>query len=374
MILPADDLSGAAEVAGILWSAGCEVEVQIGREPTPTTGDLVIDTETRGLPPAEAARVVRETCAGLARQGLRLDFKKVDSVLRGPVRAEVEAAMEALDLRRCILLPCNPSRGRTLEGGHYRVHGVPLHETEFAADPAHPARTSSAFDLLGPGELPVVSAGPADALPDEGIVLADARCAADVAAWAARAEPCALYAGAADFLQALLARRGMVPHRASEPMPTGLRLLVSGSASATSRAAIDQAEASGTPVVRLPITASAGSPEVRRAAQAIAEALSASPWAILCIAGPHCAEPAAPHRLEQALAEAAAAALASVPVDQLLLEGGSTAAATLARLGLCRLRVVGQPAPGIVRLRAIGAEAPEIVTKPGSYAWGAPFG
>ena len=107
MILPADDLSGAAEVAGILWSAGGEVEVQIGREPTPTTGDLVIDTETRGLPPAEAARVVRETCAGLARQGLRLDFKKVDSVLRGPVRADkprpVDRDDDALPLKRHIM-------------------------------------------------------------------------------------------------------------------------------------------------------------------------------------------------------------------------------------------------------------------------------
>jgi hypothetical protein len=30
VILLADDLSGAAEVAGLLWSAGDDVEVQIG--------------------------------------------------------------------------------------------------------------------------------------------------------------------------------------------------------------------------------------------------------------------------------------------------------------------------------------------------------
>ncbi|MCX6361439.1 MAG: hypothetical protein NT029_16670 [Armatimonadetes bacterium] len=374
VILLADDLSGAAEVAGLIWGAGGEVEVQIGGEATAGAGSLVIDTETRGLPPAEAACAVREVCAGLARRGLRLDFKKVDSVVRGPVRAEVEAAMEALGLRRCILLPANPSRGRTLEGGVYRVHGVPLHETEFAADPAHPARTASAVELLGPGVQPVVVAGPRDALPEEGIILADARSAADVAAWAERTEPAALSAGAADFLQALLARRGMVPRRASEPMPAGRRLLVSGSASAMSRAAIEQAEGSGVPVVRLPTTAAPGSPEVRRGAERVAKALSSADRVILCIAGPHSAEPDAPRRLEQALAEAAAAALASAPVGRLLLEGGSTAAATLARLGLRRLRVAGQPAPGIVRLQAIGAEAPEIVTKPGSYGWAWAFG
>jgi uncharacterized protein YgbK (DUF1537 family) len=369
VILLADDLSGAAEVAGLLWSAGDDVEVQIGCEPTTAAGSLVIDTETRGLPGSEAAGIVHRTCADLARRELGLDFKKVDSVLRGPVRAEAEAAMEALGLRRCILLPCNPSRGRTLEGGVYRVHGVPLHETEFAADPAHPARTASVVELLGPGVQPVVVAGPRDALPEEGIILADARSAADVAAWAERTEPAALSAGAADFLQALLARRGMAPRRASGPMRAGRRLLVSGSASTTSRAAVEQAEEAGVPLVRLPTTASPGSSEVQRAAECVAKALSSADRVILCIAGPHCAEPDAPRRLEQALAEAAAAALASAPVGQLLLEGGSTAAATLARLGLRRLRVAGQPAPGIVRLQAVGAEAPEIVTKPGSYAW-----
>ena len=67
-------------------------------------------------------------------------FKKVDSVLRGPVAAEIEAALDGLGLDRAVLVPANPSRGRIIRDGAYFMDGVPLDETEFADDPMHPVR------------------------------------------------------------------------------------------------------------------------------------------------------------------------------------------------------------------------------------------
>lgn len=80
--------------------------------------------------------MARAAC-GLRHLRARWIYNKTDSVLRGNVTHEVEAVIQALGLDGVLLVPANPSLGRTIEGGRYFVRGRPLHETEFARDPRH---------------------------------------------------------------------------------------------------------------------------------------------------------------------------------------------------------------------------------------------
>jgi uncharacterized protein YgbK (DUF1537 family) len=369
VIILADDLSGAAEVAGICRRFGRDLALSL--DSAATGGEAskaeVIDTETRGLAPAEAAAAARRLCPAVLPSQV---YKKTDSVLRGPVRAEIEAAMLRSGARLCLLVPCNPSRGRTIRDGVYYVDGTPLADSEFGLDPTSPARTSRVLDLLGPGELPTVFVAPGDALPASGIVVGGAETTADMADWARRLDETTLAAGAADFLAAILEVRGgeggslgaARQDAAAPPLPDGAWLLVSGSRSETSHAALAALEARAVPVIRVP-AADPGSSWQTGAARALSGAARGA------LAIDRAASAEDPAQLLAALCGAAAAIVASREPAVLLVEGGATAAALARRLEWTRFSVDGELAPGVVVLRPRAAPHVRFVLKPGSYRW-----
>ena len=95
IVVIADDLSGAAELAGIAFARGLTAEVQTRFEPASEAQVIAVDTDSRGLS-AEAATVrVRTIAEQVVRAQPALIFKKVDSVLRGQPRAEIDAILAA---------------------------------------------------------------------------------------------------------------------------------------------------------------------------------------------------------------------------------------------------------------------------------------
>ena len=115
----ADDLTGACEIAAIGHGAGLYSVVSMGQLPLAGEADLIVfDSETRLSGKDEAATRIRHMAAGLKKQeNTRFLFKKTDSVMRGPIAAELGALMEELDVSRTILVPANPNLGRTIEEG-----------------------------------------------------------------------------------------------------------------------------------------------------------------------------------------------------------------------------------------------------------------
>jgi D-threonate/D-erythronate kinase len=115
----ADDLTGAAD-ASVPFAGRREVAVLLPGARAAGASLTAIDTETRGLPAAAAAAVVAAACEGLT-GGV---YKKVDSTLRGPVGAELEAARRALGRKAVVLAPSLPAQGRLVRHGRLRVDGV----------------------------------------------------------------------------------------------------------------------------------------------------------------------------------------------------------------------------------------------------------
>src|SRR5437660_10154306 len=90
----ADDLSGAAEIAGIGRRFGLSTRLSRDRAGHSEPGLTVVDTDSRLLAPEKAGRIVRESVAALDRGAFYLIDKKADSVLRGPRPAAIETLVD----------------------------------------------------------------------------------------------------------------------------------------------------------------------------------------------------------------------------------------------------------------------------------------
>jgi uncharacterized protein YgbK (DUF1537 family) len=365
----ADDLSGAAEIAGIGHRFGLPTRVL--RDDPPARWDVdgltVIDTDSRSLASGLAAGAVGRALNGCDRGAFDLVYKKVDSVLRGQIRAELAAVMEVLhDQARVVLLAQNPSRGRIIDArGDYFIDGVPLHRTPFANDPDHPARSAQAKTLI---EDPnAVCRTDDEEIPEHQITIAAAAAPDDVARWARRvtADATILPAGSGDFFSALLGALGLRPGREFiRELNPGRALFLCGSASAYSRELAQTAAARGVAIRPMPDDIFTGAASVDTWARELLDTLSHSARVLITIPQP--LHRAASQRLQSTLAELAANILAAGPVENLLLEGGATASAVCRLMGWNAFDVTGEFSPGVVRLQAGDAN---LIIKPGSYPW-----
>jgi uncharacterized protein YgbK (DUF1537 family) len=379
MIVIADDLTGAAEIAGI--ATRFALATRLLRLPlgelanTPVT---VIDTDSRHLDADEAAQRVRNVIARVARLEPDLIYKKTDSILRGPVRAELEALMEALERRTALLVPQNPSRGRTIHRGEYRVDGVPLHLTEFARDPTQPARTSHVLELLGDSRLFACrSLKLGEVSPAEGITIGDAVAVEELRHWTKQVDRGMLAAGGADFFEAILEHHGL-SGRTQQIIPNidagrRNRLIVCGSTSISSRVLIERARVASVPICPMPdglfYAVEENRTSLDRWITDIATALREAGRALMVIEQPLDPRPGASARLEAALSLVVSRVLNEVPTTTLFAEGGATASALCRTMSWSDFAVDGELANGIVQLRTMGTPQQTIVLKPGSYTW-----
>ena len=133
----ADDLTGALEVGAKFATEGVASVILTEATLPGTEPVMVIDTETRHLPPELAAARVTSVLRHAHKPGVRLIFKKTDSTLRGNIAAELEALVRFYGVR-VVYAPAYPAMGRTVKGGRLYLNGVPLEQTGFAKDPLNP--------------------------------------------------------------------------------------------------------------------------------------------------------------------------------------------------------------------------------------------
>ena len=100
VLIVADDLTGAMDAAGPFATRGMSTWVVALPEACDparfSRADVVaINTDSRHLPAAEAARRVEQAFALMGGERFALVIKKIDSTLRGNVIAETEALMRA---------------------------------------------------------------------------------------------------------------------------------------------------------------------------------------------------------------------------------------------------------------------------------------
>jgi uncharacterized protein YgbK (DUF1537 family) len=343
LMIVADDLTGACDT-GALFTRCAPVPVTVHPQRRAAGDVAVIDTESRSLPAAEARTRVEAAVRSDPRPDLW--FKKVDSTLRGPVTAEVDALMRQATAARALLCPAFPAQGRTVVGGTLLVDRVPVGDTVLARDPDFALGSSDIVAALSGTTARAVEWCSLDDLRggrapdlDGALVICDAETDADLDAivrLALAARPAPLLVGSAGLAAALARRLGL----AGEPprIPAGLRwLIVAGS--------------------RHPATAE----QLARVRGRRVRIITPPP------------EPFADARAVAAdLARRARKAIETDPVDLVAVTGGDTAVALYRELDADRIDLLGAPLPGVAlgTLRRGEDLALTVLTKAGGF--GAP--
>lgn len=367
----ADDLSGAAETAAALLSRTTRTRVLLDSRaatPAPAGTTTVHDLDSRRLSATDAADRTTTVLTGLAPDTLVL--KKVDSLLRGNLAAEI-AALAATG-RGVLLAPALPAAHRTVRDGVLHTDGVPLHTgNAWRAETAPPPR-SIAEALRAPvAHLGLTAVRDSahhlrtalrEALATGLPVVSDTETDADLDALLAAAldvDPRLALAGSGGLALALgRALGGGPPAALPPPGPAARPLLV----------VVGTAEPQAAEQVRRLVGEGAALYSLDPGASYPGEPLPPPRPGITVLTlrpdGPP--DPAAADRIAQNLARTATDLIDAAPGPaDLVLTGGETARRVLDALAVRELRPLGQIHHGAVL--AITPDGRTVVTRPGSF-------
>lgn len=148
-VIIADDFTGANDTGVQIRKKGIPLDVLLEvKETGEGNASLVIDTESRVIPPDAAYERTVQVMESVLAQGCHYLYKKVDSTLRGNLQAEIRALVKTYAPELIIFAPAYPAQGRTVLHGRLCVQGTPLLETEIAADPRNPLQADNIQDIL----------------------------------------------------------------------------------------------------------------------------------------------------------------------------------------------------------------------------------
>ncbi|MDQ0618333.1 4-hydroxythreonine-4-phosphate dehydrogenase PdxA [Arthrobacter globiformis] len=401
VVVQADDFSGAAEVGYCFVQHGLPARVFLGTndggasEPGLVPDVAVVDTHSRGLSESAAEALVKETFSAPAASGAQVAFKKIDSLWRGNVRAEV-SALTALGFS-AVIAGALPQLQRSVQNGKPLVAGTPLAQTNLwqAEQSAPPADIPS---LLRPEEPSSVQTLNLDEVRSDSLttklfvllesdqpalVVADGETIQDLEhiveallelrfTTANRRVVLVGTGGTADVLaqriSAQFARNAQIEARAQaasvEPQRTAKPVLaVVGSASGTAQAQLAQLGARGFTVIRLHPQYAGATGAYAPQLEATKQALQAGTNVAVTLAAGK-VDPARAASIVQALSQFAAEAAKGTDAD-LILTGGETAREVLDAVGRHSLVPLAAVQHGAVLSRA--EDGTLVGTKPGSF-------
>ncbi len=382
-VIVADDLTGAADSSAALAAHGLQVRIA----PWPKDADvaaivataaergdvdvLVVETASRDLADTPAALRLADVASALTRSVPQpaaaegpWTVKKIDSVLRGPVAAEVTALRDGIGATTTVLAPAFPRLGRTTVGGIQLLDDRPVGaaggdtvEGRSARDP-DVARACGLRGAVrrGPGE------GPVDGL----ITVHDARTDADLQQLAARLaqwRPRPLVVCSAGLLEHLapLLAEGARTTRPETLRATGPLLVLSISPTPAARAQLTHlADARRAPRVDLRLDAAVRDPSAAgaRLGGRLADALATAPDdtpVLLGLTGEDRLEPGLPAAaVRHVILTAVAAAFTLLPrPSRVLANGGDAARLIVERWHPGTLEVVGPLVHGAALARGV---------------------
>jgi uncharacterized protein YgbK (DUF1537 family) len=369
VLIVADDLTGAMDTAGPFAQQGLKTIVvaqPLACDPALVAPAQVVslDTASRHLKPADAAKRVSEILGRLGRQSFDIVFKKIDSTLRGNVVSETLALLRGCGRGAALIAPAFPAQGRTVRGAMVHVNGTPLPQTSFARDALSPPPTDSLVEVfaraVGAGKVGSWSPGATQSEAGRSIVIADSQTDADLDAALETAKPQLgrmLLVGSAGLGNAL-ARILATGKAASRPpmMVDGPIVFVVGSRAVQSHEQVERLKSLvGTEVLEAPNGVPAAAP--------IEGALQ-----IVIVSVPDPTEEADSAAVAAALARAALGTVRRSHSQALVATGGDTAIAVLEASGCAALEVLGDLMPGLPYARLSVDEKPLwLVTKAGGF-------
>lgn len=388
--LVADDLTGAGDSAVHFARAGWRARLMLRECSRPADDGTVVAmiSDARAMPERAARLRTEQTVRALRELGTDALFVKIDSTMRGSVRAQVAGALrawrESFHDAFAVVCPAYPAMGRTLVDGRVLVDGVDVGHTAMGRDPVAPIACGDMAALLpGSALLSLSGAGSAAdaaqlaAAAARGVVVVNAETDADLITLSAALRelgPRAVPVGSAGLAAALASQW---PREIRDdagglgPVGGGQVVLVSGSLHSVSRSQIDHL------IEHLPPGAvGVRGVGVDRAPSAVDHDGGADlPVLVITTAaddrGPHHRpyDPGSASETAALLAAAAGDQLATSRIAALVLVGGDGARAVLDGLGASCVRVLGEIRAGMPQgvIEGGSADGVVVVTKAGGF-------
>lgn len=397
LLIIADDFTGALDTGVQFAARGIKTRVVVGVDAALTHQNadvLVVDTETRHLPAAQAYAAVEGLVQRAKYAGFAYLYKKTDSALRGNVGAELAALLSASGSRQLAFLPAFPQMNRVTKNGVQYIDGVPVTESPFGVDPFEPVRHAAVTDLLAEQtDLPAASfpalAADGSVPAEDGILVFDAATVDDL-----RSTGRALLnngglrvlAGCAGFGAVLPELLGLGGADVTCPTLDPRLLVICGSVNAITLAQLDKAEQAG--FTRLRLTPHQKlMPDYWRSADGrmtldhIEETLAAHPYNIIETNDEGGNEPTATAadalgltreemrvRIASGVGQLVGALFASPAVGTLLLTGGDTLLQCMNSVGVHELEPICEMEHGVVLARfGCGGTTRYVITKSGGF-------
>lgn len=397
LLIIADDFTGALDTGVQFAARGIKTRVVVGADAALTHQNadvLVVDTETRHLPAAQAYAAVEGLVQRAKYAGFAYLYKKTDSALRGNVGAELAALLSASSSRQLAFLPAFPQMNRVTKNGVQYIDGVPVTESPFGVDPFEPVRHAAVTDLLAEQtDLPAASfpalAADGSVPAEDGILVFDAATVDEL-----RSTGRALLnngglrvlAGCAGFGAVLPELLGLGGTDVTCPALDPRLLVICGSVNAITLAQLDKAEQAG--FTRLRLTPHQKlmpdywrSTDGRMTLDHIEETLAAHPYNIIETNDEGGNEPTAAAadalgltreamrvRIASGVGQLVGALFASPAVGTLLLTGGDTLLQCMNSVGVHELEPICEMERGVVLARfGCGGTTRYVITKSGGF-------
>jgi uncharacterized protein YgbK (DUF1537 family) len=391
----ADDLTGATDLASILRREGWRVALNVG---VPAMGArfagvdaVVIALKSRTVPVADAVAWSLASAEALKAAGAEQLFFKYcstfDSTDRGNIGPVAEALMERFGVDFTIACPAFPANGRTIYRGHLFVLDRLLSESPMKDHPLTPMRDSDLLRVLGRQTKSKVGligyetvAGGADAIraafdaakkAGTAIAIVDALEDTHLRNIGAACKEMALVTGGSAVAMGLPANFAKSDALAASPFKAvpGGTAIVAGSCSAATRGQVAKALESGIPAMKLD---PAALPDMATLRAWIAKQTMDRLVLIYSTAEPEQVRAAQgkdakiAERLEDLLADAAKACV-DLGRTRLVVAGGETSGAVVAKLGVACLEIGPEICPGVPWTKALDGRGLALALKSGNF-------
>lgn len=370
VIILSDDITGAAEIAGVCLRYGLKVSFGINELPS-EANVKIIATDSRSLTEDEAFQVHKTLALKIKNQNnFDFIFKKCDSVLRGYVLTEMYALADVFEKKTVLLQPSNPASGRYIKNGIYFIGDTELHETGFAIDPDFPAFTSSVQALLKHSTTKTSEGN----FPE--ILISDCASVDELANIASTYTDELLPCGSAAFFEQILIKKfGLKSQEQIENKPYFERnfLFISGSTHPSGNDFRTWMMNKNCPVSAIPLELFAELTDKTDfedyCSHLITQYRQNEKKLIVYVDYQQKNQSLNPLKGKKVISDIAGVLLDKLEVHNVFIDGGATAFYIFMKCGMQNFEPKMEISPGVVVLKSLNRDNLEVIIKPGSYNW-----
>ena len=376
----ADDLTGAAEIAGICLRYGLEVAFGIDVMPENVKDINIIATDSRSMTEERAYKTHRQLADSIiSKKGNHTIFKKCDSALRGYVLTELLALLNASE-KECVLLqPANPASTRCIQNGTYFIGKRLLEDTGFAVDPDFPSSSSLVKNLLlerasRHHKLDKIHTGSIKEINSEGIFIPDCNSIDELKNCVELYNENTIIGGSAAFFEQFLLK---YYHNLTKIKPKKYNfsnhyLLLSGSTQPESILFAANLKNTNCTVLVLPnnlLEKNIEDSHLNDWIEQITQIYTENKKVVIRISDKIIEFEGSSKILKNRMSSVVKQLLENTSINELFIEGGATAYDLLQRLNWKSFTPIAELAPGVVRMQYDLDTNKYITLKPGSYKW-----